>query len=176
MFQDISLRFLGTTVVVPAHAAYSHSASVGSLYSWSSAIRPAARSCWVSFSQYFTAYFHVMFSTGWFGTLKWGGLFPMTCSYSCCVTSWSHIQNPSVSLTVCCSLSVLLFMGCFLGVPILNVPGGILRIETPDPCPLFPGWGLNVAQPVAISIARRQVFAADSMGEYFHDSVACTCR
>src|SRR4051794_5627220 len=68
-------------VVVPARAAYSHSASVGNRYDFPSfsASRPK-KSCTSS---------HETLSTGRFRSpLKWLGLFPITASHCACVVGY----------------------------------------------------------------------------------------
>ena len=53
-------------------------------------------------------------------------MFPVASSHCRCVTSNTPIQNPSVSVTSCCTSSRLR-PGSFVGDPIVNVPASIHR-------------------------------------------------
>jgi hypothetical protein len=53
------------------------------------------------------------------------GLLPITAKYSLCVTSYFPIRNPLLIVTNVCGPSSLSRSTSFVGLPILNVPGGM---------------------------------------------------
>ena len=100
----------------PARAAYSHSASVGSLYWYG----PLAR---FSFAMNRRASFQLTLSTGSAGPRKRLGLAPMTSVHCAWVISYLPISNPLLILTECAGLSSSPQSASWERQPMRNSPG-----------------------------------------------------
>ena len=119
-------------VVVPARQAYSHCASVGSVYRYPFGNRPADISLAVNLSEKFSASRKLTESTGRSSPLKLEGFMPMTTLYCGWVTSYRPIQKPCVRTTVW-RVSFASRPSSPSGLPIVNVPGGHQTISRPTP-------------------------------------------